>query len=245
MFDLRIDGVIARLTLSRAEARNAIPVAGWAELARLASAAVTRGARVLIVAGAPGGGFCAGADIADFDGFQRNDAARSAFREAIREGLDRLAGLPIATIAMVDGACYGAGVALAMACDVRIAGEDARFAITPAKLGISYPQEDVRRLVSLVGPGQAARLLLSAESIDAAEAERIGLIEMRGGAAVAEVLAGAIAGNDAESVRALKRGIGLAARGIGKDAGQDRSFDDLLGSPALAERLARHRDRAR
>ncbi|MDQ3140390.1 MAG: enoyl-CoA hydratase/isomerase family protein, partial [Pseudomonadota bacterium] len=77
MFDLRIDGVIARLTLSRAEARNAIPVAGWAELARLASAAVTRGARVLIVAGAPGGGFCAGADIADFDGFQRNDAARS------------------------------------------------------------------------------------------------------------------------------------------------------------------------
>ncbi len=61
---------------------------------------------------------------------------------------------------------------------MRVAGPDASFAITPARFGISYPQPDLERLASLVGPGQAARLLYTAETIDAAEAHRIGLIEL-------------------------------------------------------------------
>ena len=247
MFDLAFEAPLARLTLSRPEARNAIPLAGWSELAASAAHAADKGARALILSGA-GGAFCAGADVADFCAFQHDPQARTRFRLAIREGLDRLRDLPIPTIALVEGACYGAGVALAMACDVRVAAGTARFAITPAKLGISYPQEDVHRLVSLVGAGQAARLLLSAAPIDGAEAARIGLVEIHSETnafADAEALARTFAANDPASLAVLKRGIRLAAAGASRDPIQDRSFEDLLGSDALAAALTAHRTRSR
>jgi enoyl-CoA hydratase/carnithine racemase len=131
-----------------------------------------------------------------------------------------------------------------MACDVRLAAPGARLAATPAKLGISYPQEDVHRLVSLVGPGQAARLLLGAGTVDGPEAARIGLVELYLPAGIVEqavALARQMAGNDPDSLRDLKRGIGLAAAGLRSDPEQDRSFDALLGSKALSERLAKFR----
>jgi len=239
MFDLSFDGPVARLVLNRPEARNAIPPGGWAALADLAAQAGEK-ARMLILGGVPGGVFCAGADVAGFDAFREDPEARTGFRLAVRGALDTLAGLPIPTIALVEGACYGAGVALAMACDIRIAGPAALFAITPAKLGISYPQEDVHRLVSLVGPGQAARLLLGAQSIGADEAIRIGLAELPGDGL--DALVAAILANDSASLIALKRGIRL---GAAQDEAQDRAFDALLGSDALAERLARYRSRPR
>lgn len=242
MFDLRIDGAIAYLLLSRPEARNAIPLDGWSRLAAAGEEAVAQGARVLILSGVPGGVFCAGADIAGFDRFCDDEAARSEFRRAIRDGLDRFRDLPIPTIARIEGDCYGAGVAVALACDIRIAGPGARFAITPAKLGISYPQEDVHRLVGLVGSGQAARLLFTAAGIDAREAERIGLVEIVG---EADEMAAAIAANDPESLASLKRAVRLAAHGVDRDDEQDRMFDALLGSDALAERLKAHRERRR
>jgi enoyl-CoA hydratase/carnithine racemase len=248
MFDLSIEARVARLTLSRPEARNAISAGGWGELASLAVQAVEAGARVLILSSEAGGPFCAGADIADFGRFRGEPEARTAFRLAIRDGLGRLRDLGVPTIALVEGACYGAGVALAMACDIRIAGAGAGFAITPAKLGISYPQEDVHRLVSLVGPGQAARLLLSAGRIDGSEAARIGLVELyseTAAEAAASGLAQAIAANDPGSLETLKRAVGLAAAGVRQNEGQNRAFDDLLGSEALERRLEAYRGRAR
>jgi enoyl-CoA hydratase/carnithine racemase len=248
MFQLSNEGSIARLRLNRPAARNALPLDGWAELAGVAEQAEQRGANVLILSGVSGGAFCAGADLADFDAFREAPEARSRFRLAIRRGLDRLRALPIPTVALVEGACYGAGVAVAMACDIRFAGPGAQFAITPAKLGISYPQEDVHRLVRLVGPGQASRLLFSAAAIDGAEAERIGLVErfVAGDAAgEAETYAAAVAANDPAALRTLKLGVQLAERNVFPDAEQDRRFDDLLGSEVLFERLAAHRSRRR
>ena len=244
MFDLAHDGDIARLMLNRPEARNAVPAAGWPRLETTLGAAEASGAKALIVCGA-GTAFCAGADLDDFAAMRQDAEARTRFRSAMRAALERLAGLAIPTIAAIDGACFGAGVALALACDIRVAGQGASFAITPAKFGISYPQEDVARLVALVGPGQAPRLLLSAESIDAGEAARIGLVEILAPNAheEAERLARAIAAGSGASHRALKRGIGLAAAGAASDGAQDREFDALLGSDALAERLTAARPR--
>jgi enoyl-CoA hydratase/carnithine racemase len=244
MFDLPHEHDVARLTLSRPEARNAIPAAGWARLEQVLAEAEGSGARVLIVRGADPA-FCAGADLGDFAAMRADEEARIRFRTAMRGALERLAGLALPTIAAIDGACFGAGVALAMACDLRIAGTGASFAITPAKFGISYPQEDVARLVALVGRGQASRLLLSAESVDAAEAARIGLVEILAASAheQAERFARVIAAGSGASHRALKRGIGLAAAGIARDAAQDTEFDALIGSDELAERLAAARRR--
>lgn len=248
MFDLHIEGGVARLAIHRPEARNAIPFSGWGELAARARDAEDAGAHLLILSGESGGAFCAGADISAFHGFRGDPDARTAFRLAIRDSLDTLRDLSIPTVAVVEGACFGAGVALAIACDVRFAGFEAQFAITPAKLGISYPQEDVHRLVSLVGPGQAARLLFGAQIIDSREAARIGLVEHFVDANIAMVVgefASAMGANDLASLRTLKRGIGLAAAGIRQDDAQDRAFDDLLGSDALADRLESHRSRPR
>jgi len=227
MFRLTRGDDIARLVLDRPEARNAVPAAGWAELARLLG---TVEGRILVVSGARGA-FCAGADLADFSAMRSDAAARLRFREDMRGALDALRDLPIPTIALIEGPCYGAGVALAMACDLRVAGAGARFAITPARIGISYPHEDVHRLVALVGPGQAARLLFTAAEIDRAEALRIGLVEL------AEIDEAAILANDAASLTELKRAIALAAAGVRSDPDGNRRFDALIGGDGLTRRL--------
>jgi enoyl-CoA hydratase/carnithine racemase len=227
MFRLIHDGGVARLTLDRPEARNAIPAAGWGELAALLGGVE---GRLLIVAGA-GGAFCAGADLNDFSALRGDEGARIRFRETMRAALDALRALPMPTVARIDGPCYGAGVALALACDLRVVGPDARFAITPAKIGVSYPQEDVHRLVALVGPGQAARLLFTATSIDAAEAIRLGLAEL------AELDEAAILANAGASLAELKRAIALAGAGVRSDPEQDRRFDALIDGEELSRRL--------
>ena len=244
MFDLTLDGAVARLRLNRPEVRNAIPAQGWIELAKRSEEAAARGARLLILGGTSAA-FCAGADLADFPAFTNDPAAATAFRRSMREGLERLRDLPMATVAAIEGPCYGAGVALAMTCDIRVAGEGARFAITPAKFGISYPQEDIARLVDLVGTGQASRLLLGAGSIDAAEALRIGLVELAPADFEAAIgaLTKAILANSADSIAVLKRGIRLAGEGNSRDEEQDRRFDALFGTADFRDRLAALRQR--
>ena len=244
MFDLVLTDGVARLTLDRPEARNAIPADAWSCLAETAEAAITAGARLLLVQGR-GSSFCAGADLSDFEAMRNDPVARGGFRESMADAFDRLARLTVPTAALIHGPCFGAGVALAMACDLRIATPGARFAITPAKIGISYPQPDIARLVRLVGPGQASRLLFSAGTIDAEEAARIGLVER-----VADdlepagvELASALLANSPASLATLKRGIALAAAGIAADEAQDAAFERMIGSDDVAERLARLRGR--
>ena len=242
MFRLEQQGDAARLVLARPRARNAIPADAWGRLAQRCDEVERSDARLLVVAGA-GGAFCSGADLADFPALRADEGARARFRRAMRAALDRLRGLAVPSVALVEGPCYGAGVALAMACDLRIAGAGARFAITPAKLGISYPQEDVHRLVELVGPGRASRLLLTGEAIGGAEAARIGLAEWHEPEGGAEAVVAALLANAGESLGALKRAIRLAADRVRSDAGQDRRFDALFGGPALAARLEAARRR--
>jgi enoyl-CoA hydratase/carnithine racemase len=236
MFDLAIDGGIARLRLDRPEARNAIPLGGWAQLGEQVAEVEAAGARVLVLAGSREA-FCAGADLSDFPGLVDDADAVAGFRSAMREALGRLRDAPFVTIALVEGPCFGAGVALAMACDLRVAGEGARFAITPAKLGISYPQEDVARLVALVGPGQASRLLLTAQSIGASEGAAIGLVEvgpLPDPEEAAQAIAEAVLANSAASVWTLKRAIRLAEAGVASDRAQDESFDALFAGGSCA-----------
>ena len=247
MFELAIDKAVARLALNRPEARNAIPAGSWARLAAAAAEAESSGARLLILSGA-GGAFCSGADLGDLAGLAVDESERPRFRRTMRDALDRLSGLSIPTVAAIDGPCFGAGVAVAMACDLRIAGPGARFAITPAKLGISYPQEDVHRLVGLVGPGQASLLLFGAAAIDGPEAARIGLVEIFAAepfAEAVEALAGSILANSADSLAALKTSIRLAAAGVRSDEAMDGRFDSMFGGEDFARRLATLRGRGR
>jgi enoyl-CoA hydratase/carnithine racemase len=234
MFRLDFDNGVARLTLDRPEARNAIPAAGWGELAAMIDRVAASDVRLLLVTGA-GGTFCAGADLADFRTMRGDAAAAVRFRQDMRGALNRLRGLATPTIALIEGDCYGAGVALAMACDLRLAALNAHFAITPAKLGIGYPQEDVHRLVELVGPGQAARFLFSAQPIRSEEARQIRLVD--DWLPNVELLVPAILANDPASLALLKEAIRRAAAGVRSDPEMDARFDALIAGDEMARRL--------
>lgn len=227
---------IARLTIDAPERRGAIPVAGWDRLAAILPT-LPEGTRVLLLGGTSD--FSAGADLREFEGLTRDPYAAERFRQAMRRGIEALAAVPVPVIAVIAGGCYGAGVALALAADLRIAGEGARFAVTPARLGIGYPAADVARLSARVGRGWAARMLFAAEPIDAIRAEAIGLVE---GVAVdpwaeAFALARTIAANAAASTRMLKAVLGDPS------GDHDAAFDALFAGDDVVEGLAAHRQR--
>jgi enoyl-CoA hydratase/carnithine racemase len=234
MFRLERNDDFARLTLDRPEVRNAVPAAGWAALSEKLDVVARSDVRMLVVTGADGT-FCAGADLGDFAAMRGSQETAARFRQDMRAALDALRALAIPTLAVIDGHCYGAGVALALACDVRLAGFGSKFAITPARIGIAFPQEDVHRLVAMVGQGQAARLLFTAETIGGEEARRIGLVDYYSHRE-SEVI-DAIVANDPESLRMLKRQIALAGANVGGDPGMDRRFDELIAGDEMARRL--------
>ncbi|SDI16073.1 Enoyl-CoA hydratase/carnithine racemase [Sinosporangium album] len=174
-FDLALDrdAAVATLRLNRPEKRNAITAQMWRDLPGiLGRLAEDPTVRVLILTGA-GGTFCAGADISEIvalgDGGDDTGATVAA-ESALLE-------FPKPSIAMIEGYCVGGGCQLALACDLRIASDSARFGITPAKLGIVYPHSSTHRLVRQVGPSAAKLLLFSADLVDASWALRVGLVD--------------------------------------------------------------------
>lgn len=234
MIDHSRDGAVATLWLSRGRARNALPIAGWRALAAHVADLAASDARVVLIASREPGIFSAGADIAEFAELQRDPARRIAFRESLSAAIEGVARLPMPVIAAVDGGCFGAAVALALACDLIVAGDSARFAVPPARLGILYPPADVARLVAAVGRGQAARLLFTGDTIDADEALAIGLAQHRGDDALA--LAQRIAANAPDAVRGLKLAIDAVPGGAER-------FDAAFGGAELDEGLAAFRER--
>ena len=226
-----MEGPVARLILQRPETRNAFSLADWSKLYEAAQRLGQSSARVVVLESAVAGQFCAGADIKAMAGMRADLALASRFRTDMRAAFAAIAQLPMPTIANIQGNCFGAGVALSLACDMRIAGRAARFAITPAKLGIIYPYEDIARLRALVGFGQASRLLFSATTIDAEEAARIGLVELLGDRQDVASLAEDIARNAPSSVSALKSLVQDPANSPAHAA----LFDSFFSKAAFAE----------
>lgn len=244
MFDLVHEDAVARLTLNRPEARNAIPQDQWKVLAEVLGGVAGSGARVLIVESHSREQFCAGADFNDLERLRNDLAAQRAMLSGMRGALDTLAALPIPTIAAIDGGCFGAGVALALACDLRIAGHGAQFAIPPARLGITYPHEDIARLVGLVGWGHASHMLFAAARIGAEDAGRIGLAEIVTSSAwqEANAIALGIARNAPGATALLKRSIALARAGETRSDAMDRAFEAAFDGPEFAEGMAALRE---
>lgn len=234
MFRLERNDDYARLVFDRPGARNAIPVSAWPELTEKFAKVASSDVRLLVVTGSDST-FCAGADFGDFPAMRGDEAAAARFRLDMRAALDALRALAIPTVAVVQGYCYGAGVSIAMACDIRIACNVSEFAITPARIGITFPQEDVHRLVTLVGPAHAARMLFTADKVYGEEALQIGLADYY--ARVPAKIIDSIVANDLESLKVLKQSIALASAGVRSDTEMDKRFDSLLAGEVLARRL--------
>lgn len=222
------DGV-RLLTLNDPDRRNALSPDLQAELgAAVDAVAADPDARVLVVTG-NGPGFSAGADLpAVFGALDRHVVEIRAGLRAIYDSFLRVRRLEIPTIAAVQGAAVGAGVNLAMSCDVRIAGPRARFGITFTKLGLHPGGGCTYFLTQALGRQRAMALILGGSTLDADEALGLGLVlevvDDPLGRAL-ETAAGWAAIDPALS-RDIKRAVGIAERG---------GFDETLEFEAWAQ----------
>ena len=168
------DGVLT-LTLARPEALNALDRALKSELlAAFQAAARAASVRAVVLTGA-GRAFCAGQDLREA-GLSGSAIGREV-REAYIPLVLAIARLEKPVVAAVNGVAAGAGLALALACDVRLAADSASFLCAFGRVGL-VPDSGVSWfLPRLVGPGRAAEMILGGEAVDAARAERIGLVE--------------------------------------------------------------------
>lgn len=204
---LERSGPIARLIIERAAQRNAFTQEMWDGFPLLLAEAVADEAvRVLVLQSAVPGAFSAGADIVEFSAFARDERWMQRNRESIRRAQRDLTRARKPTIALIEGVCAGGGCGLALACDVRIAAPAARLGIPAAKLGLVYSLHDTKLLTDLVGPSQAKRLLFTGQLVEAAEAARIGLVDLVSPDAAAEAaaLAGSISAVSPHSVTVMK-----------------------------------------
>ena len=169
------DGV-GTVTLNRPDVHNAMNEAMRRDLWRCFEGLVGDDAvRVVVVTGAGGRAFSAGADIREFTAPQVPTLFREHRRRLdFRQLMDRC---PQPIIAAIGGHCFGGGLELALACDIRIASADSRLGLTEVDLAIIPGGSGTQRLPRLIGRGKALELILTAARIDAAEALRIGLVE--------------------------------------------------------------------
>jgi 2-(1,2-epoxy-1,2-dihydrophenyl)acetyl-CoA isomerase len=233
LFDER-DGV-ARLTLNRPERLNSFNGAMHAEVRDALARVAHGGARVLVLTGA-GRGFCAGQDLGD------RQVATGDARADLGESIERnykplvlaLTGLPVPTIAAVNGVAAGAGASIALACDLVIAARSASFIQAFSKLGLVPDSGATWFLPRLVGTARALGLAMLGERLPAEEAARWGLIwrcvEDAEFAAAVDGLAGELAAAPTQGlVRTRQAMLGAASRTLAAQLDVERDLQRELG----------------
>jgi len=172
------DGAIATVTISNPDKLNALTVAMWQALAREMDALSADDAlRCIVLRGAGNEAFAAGADIAEF-ATARDDAEQGKryHREYVHGALKAVGECRHPTVAMIHGPCVGGGFELACMCDLRIAGESARFGVPINRLGFAIAYDELEAVLPLTGRAAALEILLEGRVWDAAEAAAKGLL---------------------------------------------------------------------
>jgi len=231
---------LGRLVLNRPEKRNALTDAMWRAIPDAIDwLVIKQNVRVIVIEGAGGRDFSAGADIGEFDTL-RNDANSARSYEAGNSlAFGAIRNAPVPVLAVIRGICFGGGFGLAAAADLRIADDTARFAIPAARLGLAYPVDAMIDLVRALGDQQARHALYTGKEFSAEHARDIGCLFSLCAPEVldrqATELARSIAGVAPLSVRASKAAI---------TALKSRTEDDLRKAKAFADATFESRDYA-
>ena len=241
---LAISGTCARITLARPSRRNALDDSAWRLFTDICRhVALNHELRSVVLVG-DGEHFCAGADIHELAANIHDADWLRASQSHVAAALDEWAALPQPTIAMMRGSCIGGGAALAVGADFRIVSSIARFAVTPARLGLTYRLVDCLRLSQLVGSARVRELLMLAREIDGVTLERWGLATMlvddsEISAAEVELLS-QIAALSGYSQRGIKTTLLKIRDGATADDAQtQRIFGDAFNSPDFLAAAAR------
>ena len=171
--------------------------------------ALADGARAVVLTGAEGH-FCAGADLTELEDV--------SFTSRLAEVLEHLAAAPVTTIAAIEGSCMGLGMQLAIACDVRVVGPTAKFAVPVAKLGLMVDHWTLDRVARTWGRAPPGCMVLTGAVLDADDAWRLGFAQQRGG---------------------LRRGAGPGRPGRGARPAQPGRLEDRLRRPPRQPRRGR------
>jgi enoyl-CoA hydratase len=228
---------IAVITLNRPQVLNAMNKQLWLDMEQaLADAREDDGVKVLILTGT-GRAFSTGADLKDSKG--RTLKAYRDYLVHLQEISRQIIRYPKPTIAAVNGFALGSGYELALACDIRIAAEGAKFGSPEARVSSSVTGGAMRLVQELVGPGKARELLFTCDYIDGKEAERIGLVNraVPTEALMEETMAMAkkISENSAFSISVIKKGLNMSPE-VSLEALMDYEIEGCLATVSTAER---------
>jgi len=208
---------VAWLALRNPARLNAVRLEMWEAMpAAVTVLAADPAVRVLVLRGAGEEAFASGADISEFRTRRGDATSAAAYEETTARAFAALLALEKPLVAMIHGVCIGGGLALAACADLRVAADDARFALPAARLGLGYHYAGVERLVQLLGPSAAAEVFFTARRYTADEALAVGLVNRVVPRAELEAFttayAGEIAANAPLTLRAAKRAIAETQR---------------------------------
>ncbi len=170
------EGDIATITLNRPERLNALDKAMWQRLAAIVTEVAGDGVTRCVILRGAGPAFGAGADVAEFASERNTPAKAAAYAEVMGAALSALRDCPVPTVAQIHGACAGAGLEIAIHCDLRIAGDGSKFGAPVQRLGVTMPYPEIAALVELVGHSTTLEILLEGRMFGAREAYEKGLV---------------------------------------------------------------------
>jgi enoyl-CoA hydratase len=205
----RLAGSVAKLTLNNPPL-NLVTLDMTEQLIEaLEELEADEAVRALVVTGAGDKAFCAGSDVKEFADVRDRVVEKKLAQE--NEAFRRFESLSKPVIVAIEGLAYGGGCEISMACDLRITGQGAKFALPEVRLGVVPGSGGLFRLPELVGPAKAMELMYLGQPIDASEAERLGLVNevVPDGEALMRALdiARRISRQPREAVAAIKRGV--------------------------------------
>jgi len=172
--DLTTRDGVAVLTIDRQDALNALNFSLIERFSKLIDEVSSMDVRGLLVTGAGPKAFCAGADIKELIG--RDLMAQRRGAEAGQRAFAKVAALEIPSVALINGFAFGGGLEMALACTFRLAVPTAKMGLPEIKLGLIPGYGGTQRLPRLIGEGRALEMIMTGRTVDAAEAERIGLV---------------------------------------------------------------------
>ena len=172
-----LEGAVLHIRFNNPAKHNAVSADMWQALPPLLEKAAQDDAvRLVVFSGEGEKSFVSGADISQFEDLRAAKEAVKKYEVFAEEALQGIYHFAKPTLACIRGYCIGGGVNIAISCDLRIASADSVFSIPATRLGLGYRFSAMKNLVDLIGPGNAQDMFFTARRLDAAEAQRMGLI---------------------------------------------------------------------
>jgi enoyl-CoA hydratase len=229
---------VALVTLNRPKVLNAMNQQLWIDLQSALDDARTDPRIKVVVLTGQGRAFSSGADLKASK--TRSAEAYRSYLESLQEVSRMIIRFPKPTVAAINGFALGSGYELALACDIRIAAQDAQIGSPEARVASSVTGGAFRLIQELIGPGKAKELLFTADPIDGLEAERIGLVNKAVPADelmdAAMAMAHRIAVNDLFSLKMIKKGLRLAQTEVSLEALMDFETEACLACVSTRSR---------